>query len=58
MGADNDSLGRDGPDRAGAPGGRTSCGGRLDLPVIPCANVNFPTLMLAEKVADSILAGD
>jgi 5-(hydroxymethyl)furfural/furfural oxidase len=28
------------------------------FPVIPCANVNFPTLMVSEKIADSILAGD
>ncbi len=27
------------------------------FPVVPCANTNFPTLMTAEKIADSILAG-
>ena len=27
------------------------------FPVVPCANTNFPTLMVAEKIADSILAG-
>ena len=27
------------------------------FPAIPCANVNFPTLMVAEKIADAILAG-
>jgi len=26
------------------------------FPVVPCANTNFPTLMAAEKIADSILA--
>jgi 5-(hydroxymethyl)furfural/furfural oxidase len=27
------------------------------FPVVPCANTNFPVLMTAEKVADTILAG-
>ena len=27
------------------------------FPVVPCANTNFPTLMVAEKIADAILAG-
>ncbi|MEZ5818075.1 MAG: GMC family oxidoreductase N-terminal domain-containing protein [Hyphomicrobiaceae bacterium] len=27
------------------------------FPVVPCANTNFPTIMTAEKVADSILHG-
>jgi 5-(hydroxymethyl)furfural/furfural oxidase len=27
------------------------------FPVVPCANTNIPTLMLAEKIADAILAG-
>ena len=27
------------------------------FPVVPCANTNFPTLMVAEKIADDILAG-
>ena len=27
------------------------------FPVVPCANTNFPTLMTAEKIADSVLAG-
>jgi 5-(hydroxymethyl)furfural/furfural oxidase len=27
------------------------------FPVVPCANTNFPTLMTAEKIADSILSG-
>ena len=27
------------------------------MPCVPCANTNFPTLMVAEKIADSILAG-
>jgi len=25
------------------------------FPVIPCANTNFPTMMVAEKIADEIL---
>jgi len=27
------------------------------LPVVPCANTNFPTMMAAEKIADAILRG-
>ena len=27
------------------------------FPVVPCANTNFPTIMVAEKIADAILAG-
>ncbi len=27
------------------------------FPVVPCANTNFPTLMVAEKIADTILDG-
>jgi 5-(hydroxymethyl)furfural/furfural oxidase len=26
------------------------------FPMIPCANTNFPTMMVAEKIADDILA--
>jgi 5-(hydroxymethyl)furfural/furfural oxidase len=26
------------------------------FPVVPCANTNFPTLMTAEKIADTMLA--
>jgi 5-(hydroxymethyl)furfural/furfural oxidase len=25
------------------------------FPMVPCANLNFPVLMLAEKMADAIL---
>ena len=25
------------------------------FPVVPCANTNFPTIMTAEKIADTIL---
>jgi len=25
--------------------------------VVPCANTNFPTLMTAEKISDTVLAG-
>jgi 5-(hydroxymethyl)furfural/furfural oxidase len=27
------------------------------FPAVPCANTNFPTLMTAEKISDTILAG-
>ena len=27
------------------------------FPVVPCANTNFPTLMTAEKISDTILSG-
>jgi 5-(hydroxymethyl)furfural/furfural oxidase len=27
------------------------------FPTVPCANTNFPTLMVAEKIADAVLAG-
>jgi 5-(hydroxymethyl)furfural/furfural oxidase len=27
------------------------------FPVVPCANTNFPTLMVAEKISDMILDG-
>jgi 5-(hydroxymethyl)furfural/furfural oxidase len=27
------------------------------FPVVPCANTNFPTLMVAEKISEAILAG-
>jgi 5-(hydroxymethyl)furfural/furfural oxidase len=26
------------------------------FPVVPCANTNFPTLMTAEKIAETMLA--
>jgi choline dehydrogenase-like flavoprotein len=25
------------------------------MPIIPCANTNLPTIMLAEKISDAIL---
>jgi 5-(hydroxymethyl)furfural/furfural oxidase len=28
------------------------------FPVVPCANTNVPTLMVAEKIADAIIAGE
>ena len=28
------------------------------FPVVPCANLNFPVMMAAEKIADAILAGN
>ena len=27
------------------------------MPVVPCANTNIPTIMVAEKIADAVLAG-
>jgi len=58
MGADNDPLAVTGPTgRVRQVEGLRVVDASI-FPVIPCANVNFPTLMLAEKIADSILAGD
>ena len=28
------------------------------FPIVPCANLNFPTMMTAEKIADDILNGN
>ena len=58
MGADNDPLAVTGPTgRVRQVEGLRVVDASI-FPVIPCANVNFPTLMLAEKIADSILAGE
>jgi 5-(hydroxymethyl)furfural/furfural oxidase len=27
------------------------------FPAVPCANTNFPTMMVAEKIADDVLSG-
>ena len=27
------------------------------FPIVPCANTNFPTMMVAEKISDAILQG-
>jgi 5-(hydroxymethyl)furfural/furfural oxidase len=27
------------------------------FPMIPCANINFPTMMVAERIADEMLQG-
>ena len=58
MGADNDPLAVTGPTgRVRQVEGLRVVDASI-FPVIPCANVNFPTLMVAEKIADAILAGD
>jgi 5-(hydroxymethyl)furfural/furfural oxidase len=28
------------------------------FPVVPCANTNFPMLMVAERIVDAIVAGE
>ena len=43
--------------QAGA-GFRPKGGRRLDFPVVPCANTNFPTIMTAEKIADDLLGAE
>ena len=57
MGADDDSMAV--TDRAGRLRGVE--GLRVVdaslFPVVPCANTNFPTLMVAEKISDDILQG-
>jgi 5-(hydroxymethyl)furfural/furfural oxidase len=58
MGAENDPLAVTGPTgRVRQVEGLRIVDASI-FPVIPCANVNFPTLMVAEKIADAILAGD
>jgi 5-(hydroxymethyl)furfural/furfural oxidase len=58
MGADDDPMAvTDTSGRVrGIPGLRV-CDASI-FPVVPCANTNFPTIMCAEKIADSILSGD
>ena len=56
MGADGRP---DGGDRQPGPGARRRGAARrrcLAVPAVPCANTNFPTLMTAEKIADTMLA--
>jgi 5-(hydroxymethyl)furfural/furfural oxidase len=58
MGADEDPLAVTGPTgRVRQVEGLRVVDASI-FPVIPCANVNFPTLMVAEKIADAVLAGD
>jgi 5-(hydroxymethyl)furfural/furfural oxidase len=55
MGADNDPLAvTDSAGRVRNVEGLRVVDASI-FPVIPCANVNFPTLMVAEKIADTIL---
>ena len=56
MGSDNDPLAvTDAAARVRQVGGLRVVDASI-FPVIPCANINFPTLMVAEKIADTILA--
>jgi 5-(hydroxymethyl)furfural/furfural oxidase len=56
MGADNDPLAvTDAAARVRQVGGLRVMDASI-FPVIPCANINFLTLMVAEKIADAILA--
>lgn len=54
---------RDDPMAVTDPAGRVRGVGGLRVvdasifPVVPCANTNFPTIMVAEKISDDILAG-
>lgn len=56
MGADDDPMAvTDNQGRVrGVPGLRV-CDASV-FPVVPCANTNFPTIMTAEKIADTILS--
>ena len=57
MGADDDPMAvTDNQGRVRGMEGLRVCDASV-FPVVPCANTNFPTLMTAEKIADSILAG-
>lgn len=56
MGADNDPLAvTDDAGRVRQVDGLRVVDASI-FPVIPCANVNFPTMMVAEKIADTILS--
>ena len=57
MGADDDLMAVTDPTGRvrGVPGLRV-CDASV-FPVVPCANTNFPTIMVAEKIADAILNG-
>ena len=56
MGADDDPMAV--TDNQGRVRGRRRAARRrrLAVPAVPCANTNFPTLMTAEKIADTMLA--
>ena len=57
MGADDDPLAVvDVTGRVRGVDGLRVCDASI-FPVVPCANTNFPVLMTAEKIADTILSG-
>ncbi|MBT6313031.1 MAG: glucose dehydrogenase, partial [Alphaproteobacteria bacterium] len=57
MGADDDPMAvTDNQGRVRGMEGLRVCDASI-FPVVPCANTNFPTIMAAEKIADTILAG-
>ena len=56
MGAEDDPMAvTDSQGRVRGVGGLRVVDASL-FPVVPCANTNFPTLMTAEKIADTMLA--
>ena len=58
MGADDDPMAVTDPSgRVRGIAGLRVCDASI-FPVVPCANTNFPTIMCAEKIAETILNGD
>jgi 5-(hydroxymethyl)furfural/furfural oxidase len=58
MGADNDPMAvTDNQGRVRGISGLRVVDASI-FPVVPSANTNFPTIMAAEKIAETILKGD